>query len=346
MFATIRLFYIFLLALICQQNQVIASAESYNTGWQLNIDNNLFTRYMKDRDYTGGIAFTASGSRAQSGWLNIDPVRGWVFDNLPMFDTDNSVIKKHSVQYGMVLFTPEDISTTQPVLDDRPFASLFYISNTELRVYPSKDKAYRSSLTIGLLGLDIAGDIQSTLHTITGSDEANGWDNQISSGGEPTAMLTLSVQKKQSNADSYQLSSHLEANAGFSTDINAGLNWRWGRLNTPWWSFNPSHHEYISSAATSARGVTGSKPEFYIFASANVKYRFYSSLLQGQFRDSIHTLENDQIEQFLGSISTGVTREFGDNLRLSFFVRGVSPEIKGPNARNLWWASLVINRAW
>ena len=215
---------------MCQQSQVYASAEAYNSGWQLNIDNNLFTRYMKDRDYTGGIAFTASGSRAQSGWLNIDPVRGWVFDSLPMFAKDNSVIKKHSVQYGMVLFTPEDISTTQPVLDDRPFASLFYISNTELRVHPSKDKAYRSSFTIGLLGLDLAGEVQSTLRTITGSDEANGWDNQISSGGEPTAMLTLSVQQKQSNADSYQLSSHLEANAGFSTDINAGLNLRWADL--------------------------------------------------------------------------------------------------------------------
>ncbi len=341
-----RLFSIFLLALICQQSQVHASAESYNTGWQLNIDNNVFKRYMKDRDYTGGIAFTATGSRAQSGWLNIDPVRGWVFDNLPLFDNDASVIKRHSVQYGMVLFTPDDISATQPVLDDRPFASLFYISNTELIVHPSRDKAYRSGFTIGLLGLDLAGDVQATLHEIIGSDEANGWDNQVSSGGEPTVMLTLSVQQKQSNADSYQLSTHLEANAGFSTDINAGLNWRWGRLNTPWWSFNPSHHEYISSAATSARGVTGSKPEFYVFASANVKYRFYSSLLQGQFRDSVHTLENDQIEQLLGSVSTGVTREFGDNLRVSLFVRGVTSEIKGPNARELWWASLVINRAW
>ncbi|NOQ89863.1 MAG: DUF2219 family protein [Gammaproteobacteria bacterium] len=301
---------------------------------------------MKDRDYTGGIAFTASGSRAQSGWLNVDFVRGWIFDNLPMFDINSSAIKKHSVQYGMVLFTPDDISATQPILDDRPFASLFYISNTELKVYPARDKAYRSSFTIGLLGLDLAGDVQSTLHKITGSNEANGWDNQVSSGGEPTAMLTLSVQQKQSNADNYQLSSHLEANAGFSTDINAGLNWRWGRLNTPWWSFNPSHHEYISSAVSNARGVTGSKPEFYIFASANVKYRFYSSLLQGQFRDSVHTLENDQIEQLLGSISTGVTREFGDNFRVSLFARGVSPEIKGQNARNIWWASLVLSRAW
>ncbi len=341
-----RYLLLLLFVLLCQQGPVLASVESYNTGWQLSIDNNIFKRYMKDRDYTGGIAFTATGSRAQSGWLNIDPVRGWVFDNFSPFDNDASVIRRHSVQYGMVLFTPDDISTTQPVLDDRPFASLFYISNTELSVSPSKDKAYRTSLTLGLLGLDLAGDVQTTLHKMTGSDEANGWDNQVSSGGEPTAMLTLSVQQKQSNADSYQLSSHLEANAGFSTDINAGLNWRWGRLNTPWWSFNPSHHEYIASAVSNARGITGSKSEFYIFASANIKYRFYSSLLQGQFRESVHTLGSDQIEQLLASISTGVTREFGDNLRVSLFVRGVTSEIKGPNARELWWASLVISRAW
>jgi len=341
----LRIFSIFLLALICHQGQLHASAESYNTGWQLNIDNNLFSSYMKDRDYTGGIAFSASGSRAQSGWLNIDFVRGWIFDDLALFDVNSSTIQKHSVQYGMVFFTPDDITTTQPILDDRPFASLFYISNTELKVNPGKDKAYRSSFTFGLLGLNLAGDIQSTLHKITDSDEANGWHNQVSSGGEPTAMLTLSVQQKQSNADNYQLSSHLEANAGFSTDMNAGLNWRWGRLNTPWWSFNPSHHEYISSAVSNARGVD-SKPEFYIFASANVKYRLYSSLLQGQFRNSVHTLGSDQVENFLGSVSTGITREFGDNFRVSLFVRGVSSEIKGPNARNLWWASLVLNRAW
>lgn len=338
-------FLIFLLIAITQSG-VYADTEKYNSGWQLNIDNNIFTRYMKDRDYTGGIAFTASGSRAQSGWLNIDPVRAWVFDNLPIANATDTVIKKHSVQYGFVFFTPDDISSVQPVLDDRPFASLLYISNTELTVHPSQNRAYRSSLSLGLLGLDVAGDIQRILHEMTGSDEASGWDNQISAGGEPTAMLTLSVQHKQSKAANYQLSTHLEANAGYSTDVNAGVNWRWGRLNTPWWSFNPSHYEYIASAATSARGVAGSKPEFYIFAGANIKYRFYSALLQGQFRDSVFTLSSDEIEQTLASATAGVTREFGDNLRISLFVRGVSPEIKGPNARNLWWASLVINRAW
>jgi len=74
--------------LLCLSGQVYATTEAYNTGWQLNIDNNIFKRYMKDRDYTGGIAYTATGSREQSGWLNIDLVRDWMFDDLPIIETE------------------------------------------------------------------------------------------------------------------------------------------------------------------------------------------------------------------------------------------------------------------
>lgn len=333
-----------LFLIVADSKPVQADTEKYNSGWQLTTDNNIFQRYMKDRDYTGGIAFTASGSRAKSGWLNIDPARAWIFSRLPFDLAKDTAIKKHSVQYGLMLFTPDNITATQPVLDDRPFASLLYISNTELTLMPASNMAYRSSLSLGLLGLNVAADVQRILHNLSGSDEASGWDNQISAGGEPTALLTLSVQQKQSASGTYQLTSHLEANAGYSTDINAGLNWRWGRLNTPWWSFNPSHYEYITSAATNERGIAGSQPEFYVFAAANIKYRFYSVLLQGQFRDSVHTLEYDQIENAIAGLATGIARDFGNNFRVSFSVRGSTPEIKGPNARNLWWASLAISR--
>jgi hypothetical protein len=44
--------------------------------------------------------------------------------------------------------------------------------------------------------------------------------------------------------------------------------------------------------------------------------------------------------------TVGGTREFGDNLRFSLFVRGTTPEIEGPNARNLLWFGVVVNRAW
>ena len=321
-------------------------AERYNSGWQFNMDNDLYKEDIKDLDYTAGVAFTVSGSRAQSGWLNVDPVRAWLFDRIAVINDAGITIKKHSVQYGMLLITPLEISATEPLFDDRPFASLFYISNTELTVQPEKDRAFRSSLSIGFLGLALAGDIQKALHAATKSEEANGWDNQISAGGEPTALLTLSVQHKQSGSTRYQTSTHIEGNLGYSTDLNAGINWRWGRLNTPWWSFNPSHYEYMSSAATSVRGIAGSKPEFYVYAGANIKYRFYSSLLQGQFRDSVHSLASDEVEQLIASVTAGVAREFGDNLRVGLLVRGTTPEVKGPASRSLWWLGVAVNRAW
>ena len=323
-----------------------AHAEKYNSGWQLNIDNNIFQRYMKDRDYTGGIAFAVSGKRAQSGWLNVDPVRAWIFNDTGLISHHETDVKKHNVQYGIIFITPDDVTATEPILDDRPFASLFYISSTELTFSVSSDVAYRSSFSFGILGLELAGEIQKSLHYVTGSDEANGWGNQISAGGEPTAKLSLSAQYKLSASGNSQTSTYIEGNAGYSTDVNAAVNWRWGRLNTPWWSFNPSHYDYMAAPAASVRSIKGSLPEFYIYAGFDLKYRLYNSMLQGQFRESVHTLSRDEIEPVLLSGTTGVTREFGDNLRISLFVRGVSPEIKGPNARNLWWASLEIKRAW
>lgn len=83
----------------------------------------------------------------------------------------------HSVQYGAMLFTPEDIIDPAPIFDDRPYGSLFYISNTELTVAPSSDNAWLSTLTFGILGLSAAETIQQALHAVTDSDTANGWDN-------------------------------------------------------------------------------------------------------------------------------------------------------------------------
>lgn len=341
--------HIVIVSIVCIYVTVVipaAVAEKYNSGWQLNIDNNVFQRYMKDRDYTGGIAFSVSGKQAQSGWLNVDPVRTWVFDNTGLISHHETDIEKHNVQYGVIFITPDDITATEPILDDRPFASLFFLTSTELTFSAGSDVAYRSGFSLGILGLDLAGEIQKGLHHVTGSDDANGWGNQISAGGEPTAKLTYSAQYKISASGNHQASTYVEGNIGYSTDFNAAVNWRWGRLNTPWWSFNPSHYDYIALPAASARGIQGSSPEVYLFAGFDIKYRLYNSMLQGQFRQSAHTLSRGEIEPLLLSATTGVTREFGDNLRVSLFVRGVSPEIKGPNARNLWWASLEIKRAW
>ena len=249
-----------------------------------------------------------------------------------------------------MLFTPGEITAPEPIFDDRPYGSLFYISNTELTVAPANNKAWLSTLTFGFLGLKAAESIQDALHTVTGSDVANGWDNQISSGGEPTLMYTLSRQDNHIDAVPealrHELKTAYEANIGFSTDINASLSWRWGRINTPWYGFNPQHAEYIQLGAPVVAGnESAGKGELYIWAGTSVKYRFYSSLMQGQFRESIVKFSSDEVEKPLAQIWLGATWEFASNIRGSFFYRASSKEFIGPNAHYPVWAGLVISRA-
>ena len=350
--------YLLLSLLILISNNVHAESESnligkeqkYNSGWRLNIDNDILAE--RDRDYTGGIALTLSGRRAQEYLVSLEGVRNWLDDILGInkLYVKQPYFQLHSVQYGAMLFTPGDITNAAPIFDDRPYGSLFYLSNTELTVAPSTDKAYLSTLTFGFLGLDAAEYIQQALHSVTDSDVANGWDNQISSGGEPTLMYTLSAQHKHfdtvDTATRHELKTSYEANIGFSTDINASLSWRWGRIHTPWWSFNPQHSEYIQLGAPVVAGnKQADRKELYIWAGTTLKYRFYSSLMQGQFRESMVKFSSDEVEKLLAQIWLGATWEFASNIRGSFFYRATSKEFKGPNAHYPVWAGLIISRA-
>lgn len=340
-----------LILLIAFSSLAHGMEEKYNTGWLLSLDNDILAE--SDRDYTGGIALTLSGRRAQEYIVSLEGARDWLDDlfRINKLYAGQPHFQLHSIQYGTMLFTPEDITNPAPIFDDRPYGSLFYISNTELTVVPSKDRAWLSTLTFGFLGLSAAEYIQQALHAVTNSDVANGWKNQISAGGEPTLMYTLSAQHNHFDTlprpVRHELKTAYETNLGFSTDINASMSWRWGRIRTPWWSFNPQHSEYIQLGSPV---VSGGKPvdkgELYIWAGTTVKYRFYSALMQGQFRESIVKFSSDEVEKLLAQLWLGATWEFADNIRGSFFYRASSKEFKGSNAHNPVWAGLIISRAY
>lgn len=322
-------------------------AEKYNSGWEFNIDNDGPVG-QTDRDYTGGVSFTLSGKRVQEYIVSIDPLRAGIDDLLGFSKLyqPSDYMTFHSQQYGMSLFTPNDIESTMPVYDDRPYASLIFMSNTEFTVVPDKDRAYVSILTIGFLGLDMAEDIQRFLHEVTDSDNPNGWQYQVSSGGEPTAMLTYGVQQNLYSSSSQQLKLEYEGNLGFITDVNAGFSWRWGRVNSPWWAFNSYQSKYTRQSMPIFSSDGGGRNEFYLWAGARLNFRIYNSLLQGQFRHSEVRVSSDDMQRLVAEYWLGVTKEFAGKYYASVFVRGHSDEFKGPKARSAAWAGLVISVAY
>jgi hypothetical protein len=78
--------------------------------------------------------------------------------------------------------------------------------------------------------------------------------------------------------------------------------------------------------------------EFFVFAGARPRLNIYNALLQGQFRDSVHTVDirREQFEWDLG-VSASILR-----LRLTWNVlAGRTPEFTGGQSRTHTWGSLV-----
>lgn len=328
--------------------------EKDRTGWALYIDNDLLTGGDNDQDYTGGIAITLSGARAAEHSLS---VFGWLtalnsFSGLERVYRDRNLFQRHNFEIGFTLFTPVDISTSEPIADDHPYASLFFVSNTQQTVLPDQHVSYQSSLTVGFLGLELAEDVQGLIHNLTGSDKPQGWANQVSAGGEPTARYGVSRLKTHFLRQGRrglrtELKTSLEANIGFSTDVAAGVSWRWGRINTPWWSYNPHQAEYINlGAPMTSSGASGGRREFYVWAGASLKYRFHNAILQGQFRDSEVTFERSELEPVIAEAWIGVTREFRGGYSASLFLRGRSQEIRSLSGDPPVWGGIIFSRAY
>lgn len=328
--------------------------EKENTGWALYIDNDALVSSGKiDQDYTGGISVTLSGLRATNYLLSIDSWRQTLSDWLRVdkLYKNKRHFTLHSFNFGFTLFTPSDVRTTEPIFDDHPYASYFFISNSAVMVVPENDTVYQTSLSIGFLGLGIAEDVQASMHNLLSSNEPMGWDNQISSGGELTAKYTFAAQKILNRSQGRQYVHHEfkvtgEANIGFFTNTALGFNWRWGRITTPWWSFNPHLSDYINMGGPVVNKTEKThQPEFYIWLVASYQLRFYNALLQGQFRDSTVTVSDNELERVITDLSLGITREFGKNIRLSLFYRQRSATLKSPDARRPRWGGIIISQS-
>jgi hypothetical protein len=333
---------------------VAADTTHRDAGWRLAIDNDMLMSTANDRDYTGGIAVTFAGPRALAWPLSLDPAVAWLDPLVPgghaiaAGEAQETVLR--SLQFGLMAFTPDNLKDPAPIPNDRPYASLVFVSNSRTYVRHPDAPVYDTSLAVGMLGLDAAELLQRGIHEAVNSPgPAAGWDHQVSDGGEPTLRLTIARQAllaidrdaRRSHAD---LKWRLEASAGYLTEASVAISGRWGLINTPWWSMSPERADYVLQPAPVIAGAPGgNRNEFYVWAGLKARVRAYNVFLQGQFRDSDVELAQDELEAVIGEAWLGVTWQFSRHYWLSQVVRYQTREIeRGPGSRDLLWAGLIV----
>lgn len=317
--------------------------------WSLHIDNDLFAFTRNDRDYTGGIAFTLTGDDVRRyRWTPTKPLN-WLDDKLgvdAMLGPNAQTTP--ALQFGLLLFTPQDLEKTEPILDDRPYASLLYVSSSKLSHEPGENVAIQSTLTLGFLGLPLAADIHRAVHQAVGDNEPKGYSHQISAGGEPT--LRYSVSRYQLLAAGrarhpYAIRFDTEASFGYLTEANAEVAFRWGNTGVPWWESSTESGDYAGQPVVTGRRspARADKATFQLSAGVKLRGRLYNSFIQGQFRDSDVAYSSSDVDHVLFETWLGVDVVFRNNLALSYVLRRQTAEIEtGRGARAFTWADLSI----
>jgi len=225
---------------------------------------------------------------------------------------------------------------------------MIVLSNTQLNANLDTQIIYHSNFTLGIIGSELGENVQKELHRLLGNEVPQGWENQISDGGELTAMYTVTRQKlhiveKSVDGLTAELRSVLGASIGTTTEVGFGVGGRIGQITTPWWEFAPVLGDYLNLGTPFAsRPRTGEK-EFFVWGGIIARYRVYNALLQGQFKDSEVTYTADELIPLITETALGVTWEPVKQWTLSLSLRMRSSEFKNNSGMNTDWGSLTLS---
>lgn len=187
---------------------IAASSDGDLAGFQLNLDNDVFARPNTDRWYTNGIRASWTYKGSPSNVLSQSLRRGseWF-----LWD---GVTPTLTYSAGQTMYTPRDITRSDPQAEDRPWGALLFGSVTAHAYSPDARRSeFRATeIKFGITGEGALGEpVQAGIHRLTQSARPQGWDQQLRS--------RLGIQLSHARVRRLR---------DLATDKWLGVQWGWG----------------------------------------------------------------------------------------------------------------------
>lgn len=259
----------------------------------------------------------------------------------------------HSMVLAGSGFTPDDLTASTPVVEDRPYGSIVVLATRRMfvRNTPNAELAVTTELGWGVIGLSLAGDLQTWIHKTISAPEPQGWDYEISNGGDPAAYYRINWKRRLSphtNIGEYKWWDFVwddEAYVGYYTNIASGPSLRVGRFFSQYYEFGSSP---LGAVAQAIAGQQSRPPgELFFFLGAQARWVGYNGLLQGWLKSgNDHEFDAAQIERLVLELRAGVhgaLRLCGRTyLATTYLLTRRSPEFDTKLARSHWYGSLNV----
>lgn len=309
---------------------------------------------FKDDNYSAGIEIRLNGRAVRRAGLT-RPLEG--LDWLTRVNRRHARASRlfHSAQLFGLAYTPDVLDTDVPQRDDRPFASLVGLAVRRTSVHgPANDRVWSSEFAIGVLGLDAAQHVQTLLHRtrrwMTGNPtpvDPLGWTNQISDGGEPTALYRVSYERLLAGDPAgaarkhWQVTGGLDGSVGYQTNASAAIAARAGAFSSEFWEFSSGLRSAGVGRQTAPSG--GPRWDLFAFGLARPRVVVWNALLQGQFRESEHTV---RVKRLIGEWEGGFGASWpAGRWHLQAVVQvaqGRTTEFVAPKARLYTWGTIML----
>ncbi len=257
------------------------------------FENDLFTG--TDSNYTNGVKYSLISQdlspHADQGKL---PQKVLEYIHQIPFIGKSGPEYTHKVEFsiGQNIFTPQDISRTDIIENERPYAGWTYVSTSYHRKYSSEDLLdYMDTveLQMGIVGPEsFAEETQIFVHKMRELQRPDGWDNQLKN--EP-GLAAVFERKWLFHPDSssrfnYRIITHAGGALGnVYTYLNSGGELRVG------WNIPRDFGISLIRPAGSTRLSTHSKFSMFGFAGVNGRFIIRDIFLDGNTFTDSHSID-------------------------------------------------------
>lgn len=241
-----------------------ASAQSFRKEINLVSDNDSYLAIAQDRYYTNGLFFSFRKAKQK-------PI-----------DTHSRTFKKiWGISIGQKMFNPYSGFVPYKAAIDRPFAGYLFGSYNHHWLYKNEN-SLQIEIQMGTIGKYSLGEQgQKFIHKTFRFYEINGWEYQIHDNFGINIFTSYQYKIFRNKAQNIDLSMPLSIRLGnFFTGANAGLLFRWGKINKLNNSIaTKSNLSYLSTNKTSNH-------EFYFYMKPAIDGVAYDSTISGSLMGS------------------------------------------------------------
>ena len=288
-----------------------AAAASEQNPWthSFYFENDLLVG--SDSDYTNGLKYSLispdlAPTTPQPTAIKFNRLALDFIQSLP-FIKNAPPTSGHKIELavGQNMYTPKDISRSDLIEDDRPYAGYSYLASAYHRksaITENWSQMNSLEIQLGIVGpASLAADAQKLIHRVRDLQRPNGWDHQLKN--EPG--LTLAFERKwlyHPTRDGRLCADaifHAGGTAGnIMTYLNGGLEFRYG------WNIPRSFSAALIRPAASTWSTPGTGLSLYLFVAANGRLVARDIFLDGNSFRSSHSVDK---KYFVGDYSYGLT---------------------------------------